>query len=59
MYSIDRTDHFLLIIDYDKMNPTLTDGTSETDPLRRGSRTPAYLPVAAAGKTFGSTYFLV
>jgi hypothetical protein len=41
------------------MYPSITDTSSEAAPLRSGARTPAYLPVAAAGRTFGTTYFLL
>jgi hypothetical protein len=41
------------------MNPNFSEGTSETAPLRSGARTPAYFPVAAAGRTFGTNYFLM
>ncbi len=40
------------------MYPTLTEQNSETAPLRSGARTSAYLPIGAAGQTFGTNYFL-
>ncbi len=40
------------------MYPPLNEST-ESAPLRHGARTPNYLPVAAAGQTFGTTYFLL
>jgi len=41
------------------MNPTFIEGTNETVPLQRGTRTSAYLPIGSAGQTFGTTYFLL
>ena len=40
------------------MNPTFTETTNEAVPLS-GARTSAYLPIDAAGRTFGTTYFLL
>ncbi len=50
---------FFWIIYYDKMNPTWMEGANESAPLSRGTRTSAYLPIGAAGRTFGTTYFLL
>ncbi len=41
------------------MNPTLIEGTSETAPLRPVAGPQSYLPISEAGRTFGTTYFLV
>ncbi len=41
------------------MNPTWMEGANESAPLSRGTRTSAYLPIGAAGRTFGTTYFLL
>jgi hypothetical protein len=41
------------------MNPISIEESSETAPLKPTAAPPSYLSVAEAGRTFGTTFFLV
>ena len=48
-----------VLLSHVEMNPAYTEGPTESIPLRSNARQTAYLPVAAAGQTFGTPYFLM